>query len=116
MIAGSVIGGTGPETLVFRGLGPSLGQGPFPIAGALPDPSLRLIDSQGTTIFTNDNWQESQAADLIAAGFNPADPLESALLITLPGGSYTVLLSDAHGASGIGLLEVYKISQTAPQR
>ena len=110
MIAGSIIGGTEPETLVFRALGPSLGQGPFAIADPLPDPSLRLIDSQGTTLFTNDNWQESQAAELTAAGFDPADPLESALLITLPAGTYTALLSDAQGANGVGLLEVYNIT------
>jgi acetyl esterase/lipase len=112
MIAGSIIGGTEPETLVFRALGPSLGQGPFAIADPLPDPSLRLIDSQGTTIFTNDNWQDTQAAELTAAGFNPGDPLESALLLTLPAGTYTALLSDAHGASGIGLLEVYNITSS----
>jgi hypothetical protein len=112
MIAGSIVGGTEPETLVFRALGPSLGQEPFSIADPLPDPSLQLIDSQGTTIFANDNWQDAQAAELVAAGFDPGDPLDSALLLTLPAGTYTVLLSDTHGASGTALLEVYNITSS----
>ncbi len=115
MIAGSIIGGSEAQTLVFRGLGPSLAGG---ILDPLPDPILRLIDSQGTTIFTNDNWQDSQAAELTAAGFAPAQPLESALLITLAPGNYTALLSDVDSGSGVGLLEVYNItsSQTLPRR
>ncbi|HEX4664986.1 MAG TPA: alpha/beta hydrolase [Chthoniobacterales bacterium] len=112
MIAGSIVGGTEPETLVFRALGPSLGQEPFSIADPLPDPSLQLMDSQGTTIFANDNWQDAQSAELVAAGFDPGDPLDSALLLTLPAGTYTVLLSDTHGASGTALLEVYNITSS----
>jgi hypothetical protein len=110
MIAGSIVGGTSPGTLVVRGLGPSLAERPAPIQDALPDPTLRLVDSQGTTVFSNDNWQDSQAADLIAAGLAPGDPLESGLVVTLPPGSYTSIFSDTHGATGVGLLEIYNIS------
>lgn len=116
MIAGSIIGGTAPQTLVFRGIGPSLGGGPVALPDPLPDPLLRLIDSEGTTIFTNDNWQDAQAAELTAAGFNPDDPLESAVLITLPPGNYTALLSDAHGSTGVGLLEVYNLTSGQARR
>jgi len=114
MIAGSIIGGTLPETLVVRGLGPSLAGGPAPISDALVDPTLNLVDSQGTTIFSNDNWQDSQAAELTAAGLAPGEPLESALLVTLPPGSYTAILSDKQGATGVGLLEIYNITSTQP--
>ena len=116
MIAGSIIGGTLPETLVVRGLGPSLGGGPAPISDALADPTLSLVDSQGTTISSNDNWQDSQAAELSALGLAPGEPLEAALLITLPPGSYTAILSDLQGTAGVGLLEIYNVtdSTTAP--
>jgi acetyl esterase/lipase len=110
MIAGSIVGGTAPETLVMRGLGPSLAGGPAPISDALPDPILRLVDSQGTTIFSNDNWQDAQAAQLTALGLAPGDPLEAALVVTLPPGSYTSILSDVQGASGVGLLETYNVT------
>jgi acetyl esterase/lipase len=110
MIAGSIIGGTLPETLVMRGIGPSLGRGPAPIPNVLPDPTLRLVDGQGTTIFSNDNWQDSQAAEITALGLAPGDALESALVVTLPPGSYTAILSDTHGASGVGLLETYNVT------
>jgi hypothetical protein len=109
MIAGSIIGGTEVQTLVFRGLGPSLSSY---FSGTLPDPKLTLIDSQGTTIFSNDNWQDAQAAELTAAGFAPANPLESAMIVSLTPGNYTALLSDAHGSTGIGLLEIYNVTSS----
>ncbi|MEO6970867.1 MAG: alpha/beta hydrolase, partial [Chthoniobacterales bacterium] len=111
MIAGTIISGTGPETLVLRGLGPSLATGPGAISDPLPDPILQLVNNQGTTLFTNDNWQDSQAAEITATGLAPTNPLEAAVLLDLAPGSYTALLFDPHGATGIGLLEIYKLSK-----
>jgi hypothetical protein len=79
------------------------------ITNPLPDPILRLVDSQGTTLSVNDNWQDAQADEIGQTGLAPANTLESALLVTLPAGSYTALLSETHGGSGIGLLEIYNI-------
>jgi dienelactone hydrolase len=111
MIAGSIIGDTSlPLTLVVRGLGPSLASGPAPISDALPDPTLQLVNSQGTTVVTNDNWQDTQGPELIGTGLAPSDPREAAILITLPAGSYTSIFSDSHGASGVGLLEIYNVT------
>ncbi len=109
MIAGTIVGGSEPATVVFRGLGPSFLGGPA-IGDLLPDPFLQLIDSQGTTVSVNDNWQDTQAGEIEATGLAPASPLESALVVTLPAGSYTALMSDVRGESGIGLLEVYNLS------
>ena len=109
MIAGTIIGGVEAETLVFRGLGPSLATGPAQISNPLPDPVLRLVDSQGTTLSVNDNWQDAQAGEIGQTGLAPTNALESALLVTLPAGNYTALLFDARGGSGIGLLEIYNI-------
>ena len=118
MIAGTIIGGTEAETLVFRGLGPSVAAGPPPISDPLPDPMLMLVDGQGTTLFSNNDWADAQAGDLVGTGLAPSDAREAAILITLAPGSYTALLSDAGGATGIGLLEIYNItnSQTTAQR
>jgi acetyl esterase/lipase len=110
MIAGTIIGGSGSQTLVLRGLGPSFGAGPGAIDNPLPDPILTLVDPNGATIFANDNWQDSQRSQIAAAGLALSNPLEAAILVTLPPGNYTVLLSDTHGASGLGLLEIYNLS------
>jgi hypothetical protein len=115
MIAGMIIGGTEAETLVFRGLGPSIAVGLPPISNALPDPKLVLVDSQGSTLFTNDDWQDTQAADILDTGLAPADAREAAILITLAPGNYTALLSDAGGAIGVGLLEIYNITNSQAQ-
>ncbi len=100
MIAGTIIGGSLPETLLFRGLGPSLAAG---IGNPLPNPQLQLIDGQGSTIFVNDDWSDTQASEIGLTGLAPTDALESAVLITLPAGNYTALMSDPESESGIGL-------------
>ena len=48
----------------------------------------------------------------------PRRTREAAILITLAPGNCTALLSDAEGAIGVGLLEIYNItnSQTRIQR
>ena len=118
MIAGTIIGGTGVETLVLRGLGPSIAAGSPPISDPLPNPMLVLVDGQGTTLFTNNDWQDTQAADIIDTGLAPTDTREAAIFITLAPGNYTTLLFDAEGAIGVGLLEIYNItnSQALAQR
>ena len=48
----------------------------------------------------------------MATGVAPTDPLESAILLTLPatsnqGAGYTAIVSGTGGASGVGLVEAY---------
>src|SRR5205823_2712042 len=55
LIGGFIITGTDSKTIVLRALGPSLsGLG---LSGVLADPVLSVLDSSGTVIATNDNWQ-----------------------------------------------------------
>jgi len=128
MIGGFVIDGNGAKTVLVRGRGPSMSGAPFFIPGVLANPSLRLFSGQAL-IAQNDNWQDSpscvgfvcgDAVQIIATGLdpcrpNPAQPsappgcaLESAILITLNPGAYTVHLSGANGGSGIGLVEIFQ--------
>ena len=113
MIAGTIIGGTQPETLLFRGIGPSLPSDQ--ISEPLPDPVLELIDGQGTALSVNNNWQDTEATEIGATGLAPGNALESALLLTLPAGNYTALMSDHNGGSGTGLLEIYHFSASQTQ-
>jgi hypothetical protein len=97
------------NTVVVRGIGPSLAPGLFPVGAVLTDPILELRDSNGTLLMTNNNWQDDpvQAAEITASGLAPANNLESAIAATLPSGLYTALLSGVDNGTGIGVVEVY---------
>jgi glucose/arabinose dehydrogenase len=127
VIGGFVIDGNVPKAILIRGRGPSMSGAPFFVPGVLTNPSLRLFSGQ-TVIAQNDNWQDASSCtgfvcggpgQITAIGLDPcrshpgqATPpqgcsLESAILITLGPGAYTVHLSGADGGSGIGLVEVF---------
>ena len=108
MIAGLIVGGTTAKAIVIRGLGPSLAAS---IANPLPNPTLTIFNSSGIAIATNDDWQQdASAADVQNVGLAPANVLESAILLTLPPGNYTAILSDVNGATGVGLVEIYNVT------
>ncbi|MBK7660385.1 MAG: hypothetical protein IPJ28_15205 [Betaproteobacteria bacterium] len=105
MIGGFVIQGDAPQTVVVRARGPSLV--PFGIANALQDPVLQLF-SGATPIAVNDNWlAAANAASIQASGFAPSNANESAILITLPPGAYTAIVTGAGGTTGVGIVEVF---------
>jgi hypothetical protein len=108
VIAGFILGNnSGNDPLVLRGIGPSLTAAGVP--NALTDPTLELHDGNGALLFANNDWQddEVQAAELMAAGLAPTNPLESGIAATLPPGLYTALLAGLNNGTGIGLVEVY---------
>ena len=115
LIAGFIISGNAPKRLALRGLGPSLTVNGAPVAGALPNPFLELHDGAGTVLRSNDDWAAGpDAQELTNDHLAPADSHEAALLSSLAPGGYTALLRDANGGSGIGLVELYDMDQTAP--
>lgn len=108
MIGGFILGkNAGNETIIVRGLGPSLSNNG--VAGPLSDPTLELRDKDGTLLLSNDNWQDdpTQAAAIAAAGLAPNDPKESAIFATLPPGNFTAILAGRNGDTGVGLVELY---------
>jgi YVTN family beta-propeller protein len=107
MIGGIIIQGDAPQTVVVRARGPSLvAQG---VANALSNPLLQVVASDGT-VLTNDDWQSAgNAAQIQSSGFAPADPRESAILVTLQPGAYTAIVSGVGGATGVGIVEVYTV-------
>jgi len=110
MIGGIITsGGNGSTQIVVRGLGPTLAAPPFGIAGALADPVVTLVDSNGNVVKTNDNWKNTQQAAIQATGLAPPNDLESAMVVTVAAGNYTAILSGSGGGTGIGLVEVYKL-------
>jgi hypothetical protein len=112
MIAGFIITGVDQKTVAIRGIGPSLSQ--F-FSGTLADPTLEL-HTGSLTLATNDNWQDdsSQATQLSAHGLALPDPKEAGLISMLSAqGSYTAILAGKGGGTGIGLVELYDLDQTA---
>jgi uncharacterized delta-60 repeat protein len=100
-------GGTGNKTVLVRALGSGLGT-----AGSLANPTLTVL-SGATTLATNDNAASSPelAAATAAVGAMPLAANDSALLLTLPPGSYTAQVT---GGAGIVQTEVFVIDGYRP--
>jgi hypothetical protein len=113
MIAGFVIDGAASRRLLIRGAGPTLAQ--FGVQGVLADPQLELF-SGATSLAKNDDWAGGDDAAQIAASSTAAGafPLgngskDSAMLLMLAPGAYTVHLGGVNSTSGVALVEVYDV-------
>ena len=131
MIGGFIIEGTDSKTLLLRARGPSLAD--FGVSGVLADPVLQLYSEQ-TAIARNDNWQSVDP--LCSTGRSPCGPMnqiqsigldpcrayqsggaaptgcnrESAMLVTLNPGPYTMIVSGSGGSVGVALLELFEVN------
>ena len=114
LIGGLFISGTDAKKVVLRAIGPSLANPPFNLTGVLADPTIEVHDGTGAIIGTNDNWKDSQQAEIAATGLAPTNDLESAILLTLPApGSYTAIVRGNGGGTGVGLVEAYDVDLAA---
>ena len=109
LIGGFVVSGTDPKTVVLRALGPSLSG--FGLPNVLRDPLLKMYDSSGTLIATNDDWQGDPDHFIVESnGLVPPNLSESAMARSLAPGAYTVIVTGTDPTPGIGLVELYDIS------
>ncbi len=105
MIGGFIVG---PSTKVgVRGIGPALA--PFGVTNPLQNPSIDLRDGNGAAVAFNDNWKDSQQAEIQAAGLAPTDERESALIQTLAAGNYSVTVRGVGNTTGVAVLEAYNL-------
>jgi hypothetical protein len=108
LISGFIVGDVNNATVIIRGIGPSLAA--FDVSDPLANPTLTIHDANGSSIATNDDWEEDQyKLDISKDGLAPSDPLEAATILHLPAGSYTVILSGVAGGVGVALAEVYNL-------
>lgn len=103
LIGGVVIQGPDPQRVIVRALGPSL-----PKPDKLADPMLELYNSDGVLIAQNDDWRTDEA-EVQATGIPPKNDAESAIVRTLPPGSYTAIVRGKNDGTGLGLVEVYAL-------
>lgn len=104
LIQGFHLTGPDPVRVLITAKGPSLSA--FGVTGALANPVLTLHDSGGRQIALNDNIGTVAAgSELASIRGVPANANESALLVVLPPGNYTAMVSAASG-TGIALVEI----------
>jgi hypothetical protein len=97
-----------PQTILLRGIGPSLSANG--VSNVLQDPLIELHDAQGAEIVANNDWGSSPDAGAItASGLAPTNSKESAILRTLAPGAYTVVLRGADGGGGVGNVEAFNL-------
>ena len=113
-VGGFIITGNDPKQLVLRAIGPSLSR--YGIVDALADPVLELHGTGAFATITNDNWRDTQEAELQATGIPPTNDFESAILVTLNPGAYTAVVRGKNNTSGLALIELYDLGQSASSR
>ena len=111
--AGFVIGGTTPLQVLIRASGPTLAAAPFNLTSMLTDPMFKVF-SGNTQIATNAGWAGTTAITAAnsragAFQFMSATSKDSAVVLTLNPGSYSVQASSASGAAGTTLIELYEV-------
>lgn len=111
-IGGFIITGTAPKQVIVRALGPSLVSSGLS-GSVLADPFLELHDSTGAIIAQNDNWRDTQEAEIRASGIPPTEDAESAIVATSAPGYYTAVVQGRDGGAGIALVEAYDLDPVA---
>jgi hypothetical protein len=105
VMIGGFISGNGIVRVIIRALGPTLSQ--FGVPNVLADPTLELHDANGTIIASNDNWKDTQQAEIQASGKAPPNDLESAIIVVRPAANSTAIVQGKNGTTGNALVEVY---------
>ncbi len=106
LVPGFVVQGEGTAQLLIRAVGPGLTE--FGVTDVLTDPQMTLF-RDSTAIATNDNWsaEPEDAATASGAFALTANSLDSAMLVSLEEGLYTVAVEGANGETGTTLFELY---------
>lgn len=114
LIPGFVVGGSGTKNVLMRSVGPRLGD--FGVPGVLADPTMQVFLGN-TGADSNDDWAQFADQTLLettrtAVGAfdltSPTQPArDSAMVVSLNPGSYTVQTSGVGGTTGVALVELF---------
>lgn len=106
LIPGIVVTG-GEVQVLIRAVGPTIGAAPYNVPGTLANPFMELVGGP-----SNDDWTGADvaaAAAAVGAFPLPVGSKDSAMLITLQPGAYTLHISGRDNTVGIVLVEVYRV-------
>src|SRR3954447_24210134 len=76
---------------------------------------IQVFNSSNVNIGGNDDWKTDQQ-NVESTGLAPSNDRESALVITLNPGTYTVVMRGKDNGTGIGVVEVYDVGLAANAR
>jgi hypothetical protein len=114
LIPGFVISGSGTEQLLVRADGPSLTQ--FGVGGVLAAPSLSVFNNSGTVIASNTGWGTNanpalitSTAASVGAFALTSGSADSAQIVNLTSGAYTIQVTGVGNTTGVALAEVYEV-------
>jgi hypothetical protein len=107
IIGGFILRGDSAQKILLRAIGPELTASG--VSGALQDSVMELRDENGGLLMANDNWKETQQAEIEATGIPPRDDRESAILRTLSAGNYTSIIRGKGDSTGVALVEAYNL-------
>jgi hypothetical protein len=97
---------------LIRGIGPTL-NGLFGLGNALRNTTVTLFDAKGNPITANAGWGNdpwiSGTGTQVGAFPLMANSLDSALLVTIPPGSYSAEVTSSDGSTGVGMVEIYEV-------
>ena len=119
LLTGFAITGTGDRTVLVRAVGPGLTD--FGVTGALEAPLLRLYDATGNVLVENTGWASAPALTQ-AAAISGAFPLatghaDSAVLVSLAPGNYSLQVLDSRSTNGgVALAEIYDVAGGSASR
>jgi hypothetical protein len=77
------------------------------VTNVLADPTLEVRDGQGTLLASDDNWKDTQQAEIQASGFAPPNANESAIIIVRPPANTTAIVRGKNNTTGNALVECY---------
>jgi len=111
LTAGFAISGATSKTVLIRASGPTLAV--YGVPGTMPDPQLSVF-SGSIVIGSNAGWAGDQSitAANTATGafqFSSSSSKDSAVVMTLAPGPYTVQATSVSGVAGATMIEVYEV-------
>jgi RHS repeat-associated protein len=110
LIAGFIVSGDAPKTVILRAKGPSLAPFGIPPSELLSDPQIQIYNEAGAVIASNNNWKDNPDQEALLRQYNMHEGMydaDAALVWTLDPGTYTAHISGADGGTGIALFEIY---------
>ncbi|MEO6002622.1 MAG: putative Ig domain-containing protein [Opitutus sp.] len=116
IIAGFVITGSSPQSILLRAIGPGLST--YGVTGVLSAPNLKIYNSAGLLLQEINSWGggATLAQEFARLGAFPltATSTDAAVIVTLAPGPYSIHVSDPGTAGGSAMAEVYDASATPP--